>query len=73
MLRKHWENNNTPNNWRFLQISTDEVFGSLEKNDIPFSEISHYLPRSPYSASKASSDHLVKAWFHTLWTSYFNN
>ena len=64
-FRKHWENNNTPNNWRFLQISTDEVFGSLEKNDNPFSEISPYLPRSPYSASKASSDHLVKAWFHT--------
>ena len=64
-FRKHWENNNNPDKWRFLQISTDEVFGSLEKNDNPFSEISPYLPRSPYSASKASSDHLVKAWFHT--------
>ena len=64
-FRKHWEKNNTPNKWRFLQISTDEVFGSLEKNDIPFSEVSPYLPRSPYSASKASSDHLVKSWFHT--------
>ena len=52
------------NNFRFHHISTDEVFGSLcEKGS--FNENTPYDPRSPYSASKASSDHLVRAWFHT--------
>ena len=51
--------------FKFLHISTDEVFGSLDKNG-SFCENSSYDPRSPYSASKASSDHLVKAWFHTF-------
>ncbi|MFK7967656.1 MAG: dTDP-glucose 4,6-dehydratase [Rickettsiaceae bacterium] len=51
--------------FRFLHISTDEVYGSLEKNDPAFTEESNYEPNSPYSASKASSDHLVRAWFHT--------
>jgi len=64
-FKKHWENNNKPNNWRFLHISTDEVFGSLNNEEDPFSEISPYKPRSPYSASKASSDHLVRAWNDT--------
>lgn len=50
---------------RFHHVSTDEVFGSLEKNDPAFNENTSYDPRSPYSASKASSDHLVRAYFHT--------
>ena len=52
-------------NIRFHHISTDEVFGALGPNDKKFSEISPYDPRSPYSASKAASDHLVRAYFHT--------
>lgn len=51
--------------FRFLHVSTDEVYGSLEPNDPPFHEGSVYAPNSPYSASKAASDHLVRAWFHT--------
>jgi len=51
---------------RFHHISTDEVFGSLGPNDPAFNETTHYDPRSPYSASKASSDHLVNAYFHTF-------
>lgn len=50
---------------RFHHVSTDEVFGSLGKNDPAFNEETSYDPRSPYSASKASSDHLVRAYFHT--------
>ncbi len=53
------------NNFRFLHISTDEVFGSLSENDPAFNENSQYQPNSPYSASKAASDHLVRAWFET--------
>ncbi len=66
VLRKHWEklSHDRRNNFRFLHVSTDEVYGSLEK-DNKFNEKSQYAPRSPYSASKASSDHLVMAWFHT--------
>ena len=52
-------------NFRFLHVSTDEVYGSLKENDPAFTEESNYAPNSPYSASKASSDHLVRAWFHT--------
>jgi dTDP-glucose 4,6-dehydratase len=51
--------------FRFLHISTDEVYGSLEPSDAPFSELNAYEPNSPYSASKAASDHLVRAWHHT--------
>jgi len=51
--------------FRFLQVSTDEVYGSLTKEDPPFSETNQYEPNSPYSASKAASDHLVRAWHHT--------
>jgi dTDP-glucose 4,6-dehydratase len=51
--------------FRFLHISTDEVFGSLEGPDGFFTETTPYDPRSPYSASKAASDHLVRAWYHT--------
>ena len=50
---------------RFLHVSTDEVFGSLSLQDAPFTEASPYNPRSPYSASKAGSDHLVRAWGET--------
>ncbi len=52
--------------FRFLHVSTDEVFGSLSLNDKPFTKHSRYQPNSPYSASKASSDHLVRAWHETF-------
>ncbi len=52
-------------NTRFHHVSTDEVYGSLGKNDPAFDENTNYDPRSPYSASKASSDHLVRSYFHT--------
>ena len=51
--------------FRFHHVSTDEVFGDLSENDNPFTEESNYSPSSPYSASKASADHLVRAWFRT--------
>ena len=51
--------------FRFHHISTDEVFGALGPGDPPFTETTPYDPRSPYSASKAASDHLVRAWHHT--------
>ncbi len=51
--------------FRFLHVSTDEVYGSLAKDDPAFTEQSHIEPNSPYSASKAASDHLVRAWHHT--------
>jgi len=51
--------------FRFLHVSTDEVYGSLEKTDPAFSETNRYEPNSPYSASKAASDHLVRAWHHS--------
>ena len=51
--------------FRFLHVSTDEVYGSLGPGDPPFAETRAYEPNSPYSASKAASDHLVRAWHHT--------
>ena len=51
--------------FRFLHVSTDEVYGSLSQQDPPFTEEKKYEPNSPYSASKAASDHLVRAWHHT--------
>jgi dTDP-glucose 4,6-dehydratase len=51
--------------FRFLHVSTDEVYGSLTQDDPPFSETTAYSPNSPYSASKAASDHLVRAYHHT--------
>ena len=51
--------------FRFLHVSTDEVYGSLGPDDEPFSETTAYAPNSPYSASKAASDHLVRSYFHT--------
>lgn len=55
----------TKETFRFVHVSTDEVFGSLQLNDAAFTEESSYSPRSPYSASKAASDHLARAWRHT--------
>ena len=61
----YWQSlDNNNNNFRFLHISTDEVFGSLSYTGL-FTEKSPYDPSSPYSASKASSDHLVRAWYRT--------
>jgi dTDP-glucose 4,6-dehydratase len=51
--------------FRFLHVSTDEVYGSLRPDEPAFSETTPYAPNSPYSASKAASDHLVRAWHHT--------
>jgi dTDP-glucose 4,6-dehydratase len=51
--------------FRFLHVSTDEVFGTLNSVEPAFTEEHRYQPNSPYSASKAASDHLVRAWFHT--------
>lgn len=51
--------------FRFLHVSTDEVYGSLARNEAPFTETHPYMPNSPYSASKAASDHLVRAYHHT--------
>ncbi|SFN30666.1 dTDP-glucose 4,6-dehydratase [Formivibrio citricus] len=51
--------------FRFLHVSTDEVYGSLGPDDHPFTEENNFEPNSPYSASKAASDHLVRAWHHT--------
>ena len=66
-LRNHWErlSNNRRNNFRFHHVSTDEVYGSLDGNN-KFNEKSQYAPRSPYSASKASSDHIARAYFQTF-------
>ena len=62
--RAHWVAKGRPEGFRFHHISTDEVYGSLGDEGL-FTEDTSYDPRSPYSASKASSDHLVRAWFHT--------
>ncbi|MEG2817583.1 MAG: GDP-mannose 4,6-dehydratase, partial [Comamonas sp.] len=51
--------------FRFLHVSTDEVYGTLSSTDPAFTEDHNYAPNSPYSASKAASDHLVRAWHHT--------
>ena len=56
---------NKRNNFRFLHVSTDEVYGDLKSNDDLFTEITKYAPSSPYAASKAASDHLVRAWHRT--------
>ena len=65
--REYWSHL-TPDhktNFRFLHVSTDEVYGSLSPTDPAFAETHPYEPNSPYSASKAASDHLVRAWHHT--------
>jgi dTDP-glucose 4,6-dehydratase len=63
--RKFWEAQGRPDGFRFHHISTDEVYGSLSPEDPQFTEETPYDPRSPYSASKAASDHLVRAWGET--------
>lgn len=65
--RSYWMglNNIKKSAFRFHHISTDEVFGDLDKGDNLFTEETPYAPSSPYSASKAASDHLVRAWFRT--------
>jgi len=60
----YWENEGKPEHFRFHHVSTDEVYGTLGASGT-FVESTPYDPRSPYSASKAASDHLVKAYFHT--------
>jgi len=54
-----------PGAFRFHHVSTDEVYGTLKPDDPPFEETTPYAPNSPYAASKAASDHLVRAWHHT--------
>lgn len=64
--RKYWMAQGRPEGFRFHHISTDEVFGSLPSDpSVKFTETTAYDPRSPYSASKAASDHLVRAWHET--------
>lgn len=65
--RTYWRNLDTTAQaeFRFLHVSTDEVYGSLGPEDHPFTETTPYAPNSPYSASKASSDYLVRAYYHT--------
>lgn len=64
-FRNRWNSRGCPASDRFLHVSTDEVYGSLGPDDPAFTETTPYAPNSPYSASKASSDHLVRAYFHT--------
>ncbi len=66
-VTQYWKNleDHNKKNFRFLHISTDEVYGSLGKEDYPFTENNRYEPNSPYSASKAASDHLVRAYHQT--------
>lgn len=66
-VRAYWNdlNGDAKTDFRFLHVSTDEVYGTLEKDEPAFSELHQYEPNSPYSASKAASDHLVRAYHHT--------
>lgn len=66
-VRGFWETlpTDAKNGFRFLHVSTDEVYGSLAPNDPAFRETNPHQPNSPYAASKAASDHLVRAWHHT--------
>jgi len=66
-VRRYWNDlsERKRGDFRFLHVSTDEVYGSLTKHAPAFTEANRYEPNSPYSASKAASDHLVRAWFHT--------
>ncbi len=66
-VRAHWSRlaGDAKSAFRFHHVSTDEVFGSLAPSDPAFTEAHSYAPNSPYSASKAASDHLVRAWHHT--------
>ena len=66
-VRAYWSDlpDSVKTDFRFLHVSTDEVYGSLSPTDPAFTEANTYEPNSPYSASKAASDHLVRAWHHT--------
>jgi dTDP-glucose 4,6-dehydratase len=66
-VRAYWSDlpDSAKADFRFLHVSTDEVYGSLSPTDPAFTEANTYEPNSPYSASKAASDHLVRAWHHT--------
>ena len=66
-VRAYWADlpGQARSDFRFLHVSTDEVYGSLSPSDAPFTESHPHEPNSPYSASKAASDHLVRAWHHT--------
>lgn len=66
-VRAYWNSlqDEAKQDFRFLHVSTDEVYGSLAKDDPAFTETNRYEPNSPYSASKAASDHLVRAYHHT--------
>jgi dTDP-glucose 4,6-dehydratase len=66
-VRAHWSTlaETDKHAFRFLHVSTDEVYGTLSTEDPPFAETNPFEPNSPYAASKASSDHLVRAWHHT--------
>jgi dTDP-glucose 4,6-dehydratase len=66
-VRAYWSDlsDSAKTEFRFLHVSTDEVYGSLSPTDPAFTETNTYEPNSPYSASKAASDHLVRAWHHT--------
>ena len=64
-FRQRWNQREKPSSDRFLHVSTDEVYGSLTADDPAFTETTPYSPNSPYSASKAGSDHLARAYFHT--------
>lgn len=65
--RSYWVQSGKPDTFRFHHVSTDEVYGSLSNDPrVKFTEDTPYDPRSPYSASKASSDHLVRAWHETF-------
>ncbi len=66
-VRAYWSglSDSAKAEFRFLHVSTDEVYGSLSSTDPAFTEANTYEPNSPYSASKAASDHLVRAWHHT--------
>lgn len=64
-FRDRWQRQQQPSHYRFHHISTDEVYGSLTPDAPSFSETTPYAPNSPYSASKAGSDHLVRAYHHT--------
>src|SRR3989442_6110775 len=63
--RAHWENEGRSDAFRFLHISTDEVYGSLAPDEPAFAEERPFAPNSPYAASKAAADHLARAYFHT--------
>jgi dTDP-glucose 4,6-dehydratase len=67
-VREYWNSlaDGDRQRFRFLHVSTDEVYGSLGPADPPFSEMTAYAPNSPYAASKAASDHLVRAYHHTF-------